>query len=91
MQTAVTGILPQYEKITEGMVRRRVERSSASKMLEKLLGIAVKHEHLRAGKRFVETVAGARGLETLFTSPASLPSLEELKDPAAWLKRVAFS
>lgn len=91
MQKAATGILPEYEKITEGMVRRRVERSSASKMLEKLLGIAVRHEHYRAGRRFVQKVAEAEKLDSLFSSPASLPGLQELEEPAAWLKRVAFS
>lgn len=91
MHMAAGRMLPEYDKIAEGMIRRRVERSSASQMLEKLLGIALKHEHYRAGRRFVDSVAKAGRLDSLFVSPATLPTLEEVQEPAEWLKRVAFS
>jgi putative hydrolase len=88
---AGTAMLPQLEKIREGVARRRVERTSAERLLEGLLGLDLKPENYRAGVRFVQAVAGAEKLGDLWQSPTQLPTLEELREPSKWLARVAFS
>lgn len=87
---AGTAMLPQLEKIREGVARRRVERTAAERLLEGLLGLDLKPEHYRAGVRFVQAVAGAEKLDDLWQGAGQLPTLEELREPSKWLARVAF-
>ncbi|MGH2689472.1 MAG: zinc-dependent metalloprotease, partial [Actinomycetota bacterium] len=87
---AGTAMLPQLEKIREGVARRRVERTAAERLLEGLLGLDLKPEHYRAGVRFVQAVAGAEKLDDLWQGPGQLPTLDELREPSKWLARVSF-
>ena len=82
-------ILPEAGKMREGMNRRRAERSMAQKLLEQLLGLDIKLEQYRAGERFVRAVAEAGKLQAMWESPANLPSLEELGEPAKWFGRIS--
>lgn len=84
-------LLDQFDKIREGINRRRAERSSAEKMLEKLLGLDLEHEQHRAGERFISRVAHAGQLELLWKGPENLPTMNEIGEPAKWLTRLAFS
>lgn len=83
-------ILDQYEKMREGINRRRVERSSVERMLEQLVGLDLKREQYRAGEKFIQAIAAADGLNRLWESPSNLPTLEEIQEPAKWLSRVVF-
>ncbi|MDQ4149342.1 MAG: zinc-dependent metalloprotease [Actinomycetota bacterium] len=91
VQRAGTELLGDFDKIREGINRRRAERSSAEKMLEKLLGLDLTLEQQRAGERFISRAAHAGQLELLWKGPENLPTLLELAEPAKWLTRVAFS
>jgi coenzyme F420 biosynthesis associated uncharacterized protein len=84
-------LLDQFDKIREGINRRRAERSSAEKMLEKLLGLDLEHEQHRAGERFIEKVAHAGQLDLLWKGSENLPTMNEIAEPAKWLTRLAFS
>jgi coenzyme F420 biosynthesis associated uncharacterized protein len=81
-------MLPELDKMREGMNRRRAERSVAEKLLEQLVGLDLKLEQYRAGERFIRAVASAGRTSELWESPANLPSLQELSEPAKWLDRV---
>lgn len=83
-------ILDQYEKMREGINRRRVERSSVERMLEQLVGLDLKREQYRAGEKFIQAIAAADGLNRLWESSSNLPTLEEIQEPAKWLSRVVF-
>lgn len=91
MDQAGPGYLPELSRTREGLNRRRAERSSVERLLEGLLGIDLKPAQYRAGERFVKAVAAADQLPKLWESPASLPTPDELGEPAKWLSRVAFS
>lgn len=84
-------MLPEFDKMREGMNRRRAERSAVERLLERLLGLDLSREQYRAGERFVRSVADAGQLSLLWISPESLPTIEEVAEPAKWLNRVAFS
>jgi coenzyme F420 biosynthesis associated uncharacterized protein len=91
MDAAGKDLLPEFEKMREGINRRRVERSSIEKMLEGLLGIDLKMQQYRAGEKFVSAVARADKLDLLWVGAENLPSSAEIENPASWLSRVAFS
>jgi putative hydrolase len=84
-------LLNEFDKIREGINRRRAERSSAEKMLEKLLGLDLEREQHRAGERFISKVAHAGQLGLLWKGPENLPTMGEIAEPAKWLTRLAFS
>lgn len=83
-------ILPEFEKMREGITRRRAERSAVERLLEAFLGLDLKREQYRAGERFVRTLADAGKLDLLWEGPQNLPAIDEVADPAKWLTRVAF-
>ncbi|MCA1839041.1 MAG: zinc-dependent metalloprotease [Actinomycetota bacterium] len=85
------GLIPESEKISEAIVRRRAETSSADRLLNQLLGVDLKPETYRAGVRFIKAVAEAGRQEVLWRGPDSLPLLDEITQPSAWLSRVGFS
>lgn len=84
-------LLSEFDKMREGIARRRAERSSVERMLEQLLGLDLKREQYRAGEKFVRVVADADRLKLLWEGPQNLPTIEELNEPPKWLSRVAFS
>lgn len=81
-------LLPDIDKMREGMNRRRAERSAVEKLLEQLLGLDLKLEQYRAGEKFVKAVARAGRLDALWLGPRDLPSLDEVAEPNKWIDRV---
>jgi len=60
--------------------------------MRRLLGLSVKRRQYERGKEFFDAVVEARGVAAagrVWDSPETLPTDEELDDPAAWLTRVA--
>jgi coenzyme F420 biosynthesis associated uncharacterized protein len=84
-------ILPELDSLRDAMDRRRSERSGLLRLLEKVIGLDLKMRQYEEGKRFCDAVVELGGIETLnkaWASPESLPTLAELRDPAAWVARV---
>ena len=60
-------------------------------MLRKLLGIDVKMRQYAEGRKFVHAVVervGMDGFNKIWQSPLTIPRLDELGDPDAWVVRV---
>jgi coenzyme F420 biosynthesis associated uncharacterized protein len=60
--------------------------------VQKAIGLELKMRQYEVGEMFVEAVereAGPRGLDAAWRGPESLPTLEELQSPSAWLARVS--
>lgn len=58
----------------------------------RLTGLELKMLQYDEGERFVHAIerrAGWEKLDLAWTEPAALPTLEEIKDPGRWLRRVA--
>lgn len=70
-------------------MRRKDPRLTA---FMRLVGMEMKLKQYELGERFIHAVerqAGFEALDRAWAGPASLPSLDEIKDPQRWLERVA--
>ena len=85
-------VLSGYAGLRDGMERRRRSRSAPERILQRLLGLDMKMRQYEEGKAFCDGVVergGIEGLNRVWESPKSLPTMAELKDLAAWVERTA--
>ena len=89
MHAVGSELLSTYGQIEEAMRRYR-ESEHADPVFERLLGIEMKREQYRQGRRFCDTVVEQSDEATLarmWDSSEALPSLPELDEPRLWLAR----
>jgi coenzyme F420 biosynthesis associated uncharacterized protein len=82
--------LPSLAELRTALDRRRRERPPLLALLERLIGLDAKMRQYEDGKRFCDAVATAGGpaaLHRVFDGPEQLPSVAELHDPDAWMRR----
>jgi coenzyme F420 biosynthesis associated uncharacterized protein len=90
MDAIAPGTIPEHTRLREAMDARRRNRSAPERVIERLLGLNIKLRQYELGKRFCDAVAGKAGIEGLnrvWESPESLPTIVELADPPSWLER----
>jgi coenzyme F420 biosynthesis associated uncharacterized protein len=83
-------LLPTYGTIKEQFEQRAARRSTAEKLFIRITGLALKMEQYRLGENFISAVVAERGISTanrVWEGPDMLPTLEELRNPAAWINR----
>jgi coenzyme F420 biosynthesis associated uncharacterized protein len=91
MNAAGSRILPNFEEIHHRFERRGERRSGVERAIMRLTGLDLKMEQYAAGERFADAVIARRGREFLnrvWTGPAFLPSLDEIRAPDAWIARI---
>lgn len=79
-------------RIEEAVTRHRATPSSGQAMLTGFLGITLDRALEAAGQSFCNAVVELRDVATLalvWDAPDNLPSPEEIRDPFAWMERVA--
>jgi coenzyme F420 biosynthesis associated uncharacterized protein len=84
-------VIPTVEAIRAKFNRRREGGNPLEKAIRRLLGIEVKMRQYAEGRKFVHGVVervGMDGFNKVFDSPLTLPRLDELGDPDAWVTRV---
>lgn len=84
-------VVPTVAEIRRKFNRRRESASPLEKMFRRLLGVEVKLRQYAEGRKFVHTVVeqvGMAGFNRIYDSPATLPTLDEITDPHAWIARV---
>jgi len=84
-------VIPTVESIRAKFNQRREGGNPLEKAIRRLLGIEVKMRQYAEGRKFVHGVVervGMAGFNKIFSSPLTLPRLEELGDPDAWVARV---
>ncbi|MBO3743558.1 zinc-dependent metalloprotease [Actinoplanes flavus] len=84
-------VIPTVESIRAKFNRRRESGNPLEKAVRRVLGIEVKMRQYAEGRKFVHGVVervGMAGFNKIFESPLTLPRLEELGDPDAWVTRV---
>jgi uncharacterized protein (DUF2342 family) len=60
------------------------------RVFERLIGMDLKLKQYKLGKEFCDGVVargGIDGLNRVWLGPEVMPTLAELEDPAAWLRR----
>jgi coenzyme F420 biosynthesis associated uncharacterized protein len=84
-------VIPSVARIRAAFDRRRNPSNPVEQYLRRLLGIDIKMRQYAEGRRFVQAVldrVGMDGLNRVWTSPQTLPTLDEISDPDAWVARV---
>jgi coenzyme F420 biosynthesis associated uncharacterized protein len=91
MDAVAPELLPSLPKLRAALDRRRHSQSGRARLLGKLLGLEMKMRQYDQGKVFCDEIvrrAGTDALVAVFSAPESLPTIDELTDPVAWLLRM---
>jgi coenzyme F420 biosynthesis associated uncharacterized protein len=84
-------VVPTVADIRAKFNKRRQSHNPIERVFRRLLGIEAKMQQYVQGHRFVSTVVERVGIDKfnmVWGSPQTLPRLEEITDPDAWIKRV---
>jgi coenzyme F420 biosynthesis associated uncharacterized protein len=84
-------VIPSVDDIRAKFNRRRETANPVERVLRKLLGVEVKLRQYAEGRKFVHGVVervGMDGFNKVWQSPLTMPRLDELSDPDAWVARV---
>ena len=84
-------LMPDYELIHRRFERRQRHRSPAEQIFARLTGLDLKLEQYRLGETFIEEVCRLRDryfARRVWDNAESLPTLDELSAPAAWVARI---
>jgi coenzyme F420 biosynthesis associated uncharacterized protein len=90
MDRAGAAEVPGAAHFSQVLHERRTQARGLTKLMSKLLGLDAKMRQYAEGERFVESVEAAGGptlLARVWEGPDWLPTLEEIRDPAAWVAR----
>jgi coenzyme F420 biosynthesis associated uncharacterized protein len=93
MDAVAPDLLPSLPQLRAALDRRRKTQSGLSRLFAKLLGLELKLRQYEQGKAFCDAVVdrvGTSGLQHVFSGPEALPTLQELQDAPAWLRRVGL-
>ncbi len=85
------GLLPHFADIEARIEARQKQRSPIEVWFLRVTGLSMKMEQYVLGEKFVGQVVQARGVDFLnrvWDGPETLPSEDELRDPAAWVRRL---
>jgi putative hydrolase len=92
MDAVAPDLVPSLARLRASIDKRRRSQTGLSRLVARLLGMDLKLRQYEQGKRFCDGVvreAGVAALHHVFSSPETLPTLDELQDPRAWLRRTA--
>ncbi len=84
-------VVPSVEEIRRKFNRRREAANPLERVIRKLIGLDVKLRQYAEGRKFVQSAieqVGMAAFNRVWESPETLPTLEELSDPHAWVARV---
>jgi coenzyme F420 biosynthesis associated uncharacterized protein len=91
MNRAGRGLVPSADRFDRVLKQRRANASPAVKMIQKLAGIEAKMNQYQLGEHFIEAierVGGERIVDRCWEGPEQLPTMDEIREPDAWLKRL---
>ncbi len=90
MDAVGAGELKSLDRLRAALDRRRRERPPVVRLLERLIGLDLKMRQYEVGRRFCDAVVADAGIDALnraWSAPELLPTLAELDDPQAWIRR----
>jgi coenzyme F420 biosynthesis associated uncharacterized protein len=84
-------VVPSVRVLRQRFAQRRKGRGPFDRVVRRLLGIEQKMKQYAEGHQFVAGVVdrvGMDGFNRVWSGPETLPRIEELTDPGAWVERV---
>lgn len=91
MDAVGPSVVPTVADIRAKFQHRREGGSRLDRTVRKLLGVDLKMKQYAEGSTFVRTVVEQVGMDDfnkVWTSPETLPTQDEISDPARWIARV---
>jgi coenzyme F420 biosynthesis associated uncharacterized protein len=91
MTRAAGDLVPDAGRYARVLAARRAKGNPLNRLLMRLTGMEGKLNQYAAGERFIaaiEAVGGPRAIDVCWTSPAMLPSIDEIRAPQQWLRRM---
>ncbi|CAN5246235.1 zinc-dependent metalloprotease [soil metagenome] len=91
MDRAGADQIPSAQRFGQVLRQRRQQANPAAKLLQKLIGLDAKMKQYEQGEAFIESVEAEGGtdlLDVAWIDPGNLPSIDEIRDPEAWIARV---
>ena len=91
MSRAAAGHVPHAQRFHRVMQERRNSATGVSRLMQKLMGLEAKLAQYQAGEDFIaaiESQRGDRAVDLIWQDQDHLPSMGEIRNPAAWMERV---
>jgi coenzyme F420 biosynthesis associated uncharacterized protein len=91
MNAAGQQLLPNFTQLHERFERRGERRGPLERAILRLTGLDLKMEQYAAGERFAKAVIERRGrdfLNRVWSGPELLPTMDEIREPDAWVRRI---
>jgi len=92
MQELAKDLIPHHRLIKERFEGRARKRGFVERLFVRLTGLDLKREQYVLGEKFVNQVVRKKGLTFLnqvWEGPEKLPTLEEIRYPRRWIKRMS--
>jgi putative hydrolase len=87
----VPQLVKDSAKIEESISRHKASRAEIEQILDQILGVSVDRKLESQGETFCAAVVKLHGISELnqvWAAPDNLPTIEEIRDPFAWMERV---
>ncbi len=84
-------VVPSVERIRSRFQKRRETSNPLDRIMRQLLGMDLKMKQYEEGASFVRQVVAQVGMaefNKVWTSPETLPTIEEIRQPSRWIERV---
>lgn len=84
-------LLPSFEQIEQRVAQRQRQRSLLDQLINRITGMDLKLAQYQQGEAFINAVIAERGsafAHRVWESPAHLPSMAEIREPARWIARM---
>jgi putative hydrolase len=84
-------LIPTFETMRHAVESRRSSASGPERTLQRAIGMEMKYDQYALGEHFMNEVAQRAGLDAVnkvWDSEATMPTMEEMRAPEAWLSRV---
>ena len=84
-------LLKDFDVIAKRFEQRQRQRGYAEQLFARITGLNLKMEQYRLGEQFVNAVVERHGKSAalqMWSGPESLPTMAEIRDPEAWMRRV---
>ncbi len=91
MNTVGETILPDFQQIKDRIEQRHKRNSITDKIFARLTGLNLKMEQYRLGEIFVNDVVNRKGIQFMnrvWNGPEALPSMDEIRQPERWIRRI---